>query len=61
MFIKTRDGDYYNLDLAQQIYLSDDGMYTYFRLRDCCIGVPGDIRDAIVTNIISGTKVMEVG
>lgn len=59
MWIKTQDGDYYNLDHCQQIYLDHEG-YTYFRLRDRCVGVPGDYRETVISNIISGTKLMEV-
>ena len=59
MWIKTEDGDYYNMDMCREIYLDHEG-YTYFRLDNCCVGVYGDIREDVVTNIISGTKVMEV-
>ena len=59
MWIKTQDGDYYNLDRCKEIYLDTMGN-THFCFDGTNIIAEGDVRDAVVVNIVSGTKVMEV-
>lgn len=59
MWIKTQDGDYYNLDRCREIYLDYTGN-THFCFSNTAIITKGDVRDAVMRNIISGTKVMEV-
>ena len=59
MWIKTQDGDYYNLDHCREIYLDYDGN-THFCFSNTAVIANGDVRDAVVTNIISNTKVVEV-
>ena len=59
MWIKTQDGDYYNLDRCRQIYIDYAG-YTHFCFDSCNIIAEGDIRDKVIMNIISGTKVIDV-
>lgn len=61
MWIKTKNGDYFNTDHLKSCYLDDDG-------DTCCafdgtyhsIYLDGDVREEIIKNIISGTPVMEV-
>lgn len=59
MWIKSFRGDYYNMDLCREIYLDSEG-YTHFRFDSVTIGVPGDIRAAVMRHILAGTKVLEV-
>jgi very-short-patch-repair endonuclease len=59
MWIKSQDGDYYNMDMCREIYLDREG-YTYFRFDNCCVGTLGDNRETVIANIISGTPVLEV-
>lgn len=59
MWIKTEDGDYYNMDRCRQIYLDYEGD-THFCFDKCNIVGKGDLRDTVVANIVSGTKIMEV-
>jgi len=59
MWIKNGEGDYYNLERCREIYIDGKGN-THFCLDGCNIIAEGDIRDVVIKNIISGTKVMEV-
>lgn len=59
MWIKTQDGDYYNLDRCREIYLDYVGN-THFCFSNTAVITKGDVRDVVMANIISGTKVMEV-
>lgn len=60
MWIKSEDGNYYNVDLCREIFLDHSGNFTYFRFDSVCIGVPGDVRERVMMHIIDGTKVLEV-
>ena len=59
MWIKTQDGNYYNMTYCREIF-SDDNDCTHFRFDDCDICVPGDCRYVVIKNIISGTQLLEV-
>lgn len=59
MWIKTKDGDYYNMEYSQTIYMVEKD-FTRIAFDGRVVCVQGDQRDTIVQNIISGTKLMEV-
>jgi len=59
MWIKTKDGDYHNMDHCWNIFL-DDSDNTCLCFDGYTVRIPGDYRDTIVRNIISGMKILEV-
>lgn len=59
MWIKTKHGDFYNMEHCRQIYLDNDG-YTCFCMDGVTLQVEGDYRETIIQNIVSETKIMEV-
>lgn len=61
MWIKTKNGDYFNADYLRRCYLDEDGD-TRCDFANTHHGIywDGDVREDIIANIISGTKVMEV-
>lgn len=62
MWIKAQDGKYLNTDYMTAIYAVKDSS-TYCRMTDDWsydISRTEDLRETIIQNIISGTKLMEV-
>lgn len=59
MWIKDKDGDYFNLDHCRQIYTDGDGR-THFCFDRTAVIVDCDVKDVVIKNIISGTKYLEV-
>ena len=61
MWIRDKDGDYYNMDCCSEICYDSE-----FNVTRVCINhnryvlYNGDLRGDLIANIISGTKIMEV-
>lgn len=59
MWIKTQNGEYYNADFLEKMFL-DSSNYTCFRFSGGYLSVPGDIRETVMECILSRVDIMEV-
>ena len=60
MWIKDKDGDYYNMDHVKEIYYDGGSNNTRVSFGATVVAIPGDVRDVVIANLVSGTKIMEV-
>ena len=61
MWIRDKQGDYYNMECCSEICYDSTFNVTKIRINhNQFVLYDGDLRRDIITNIISGTKIMEV-